>query len=89
MAIPTFDKKYIAEAIKYIDEHGVPQCNRSTRYELVWDNGNKYPPKYVIAVAHHLADGAEIDISRYNAIEAKNILKAVSIIFKQSKRSLS
>jgi hypothetical protein len=55
MAIPKFDDKYIAEAIKYIDEKGVPVHNQSTKYELIVEDGKKYPPKYVIAVADHLA----------------------------------
>ena len=76
MAIPSFDKKYLAEAIKYIDENGVPERNLSTKYELVWKNGNKYPPKYVIAVAHHLSSGSEIDITTFNAVEAKGYFES-------------
>ena len=58
MAVPKVDGQFIAEAIKYIDENGVPWHNTSTKYELVWENGNTYPPKYVIAVANHLQNGA-------------------------------
>ena len=76
MAVPKVDGQFIAEAIKYIDENGVPWHNASTKYELVWENGNTYPPKYVIAVANHLQNGAEIDVSGYNAVEAKNYLTA-------------
>ena len=63
MAVPKVDGQFIAEAIKYIDENGVPWHNTSTKYELVWENGNTYPPKYVIAVANHLQNGAEIERS--------------------------
>ncbi len=76
MAIPSFDKKYLAEAIKYIDENGVPERNLSTKYELVLENGNKYPPKYVIAVAHHLSSGSKIDITTFNAVEAKGYFES-------------
>ena len=44
MAVPKVDGQFIAEAIKYIDENGVPWHNTSTKYELVWENGNTYPP---------------------------------------------
>lgn len=91
MAVPKVDGKFIAEAIKYIDENGVPWHNMSTKYELVWENGNTYPPKYVIAVANHLQNGAEIDVSGYNAVEAKNYLtaKEYEIQIKQTKYEIT
>jgi 5-methylcytosine-specific restriction protein B len=76
MAIPKFDEKYIDEALKYIDGNGVPAQNTSTKYELVTEDGKKYPPKYVIAIADHLANGTDISTSDYNAVEAKNYLQA-------------
>ena len=36
------------EALKYIDENGVPFHNQSTKYELVTEDGKRYPPKYVV-----------------------------------------
>ena len=60
MAIPKIDKDDMLKALKYIDENGVPVYNQSTRYELVLDNGKRYPPKYVIAVADHLSNGTDI-----------------------------
>ncbi len=91
MAIPKFDKQYIAEAIKYIDENGAPFRNSSTKYELIWENGNTYPPKYVIAVADNLANGTEIDVSGFNAVEAKNyfIGQGYNIQTKQEKLELT
>ena len=86
MAVPKVDGQFIAEAIKYIDENGVPWHNTSTKYELVWENGNTYPPKYVIAVANHLQNGAEIDVSGYNAVEAKNYLTAKGCLHGQQQR---
>ena len=50
MAIPNINKQDIIEALKYINDHGVPSQNQSTKYELVSENGKKYPVKYVIAV---------------------------------------
>ncbi len=87
MAVPKVDGQFIAEAIKYIDENGVPWHNTSTKYELVWENGNTYPPKYVIAVANHLQNGAEIDVSGYNAVEQKTILLQRDMRFRLSRQN--
>ena len=57
MAIPKIKEQDIIAALKYIDENGVPFHNQSTKYELVTEDGRKYPPKYVVAVARHLASG--------------------------------
>jgi len=74
MAIPNITEESIIQALAYIDENGVPDKNKSTKYELVAENGKKYPPKYVIAVADHIANGTEIVTDGYNAVEAKNYL---------------
>ncbi|MCH5159476.1 MAG: AAA family ATPase [Clostridiales bacterium] len=75
MAIPQIKEEDIIKALAYIDENGVPVQHMSTKYELVTDDGHKYPPKYVIAVANHLANGTEISTDGYNAVEAKNYLQ--------------
>lgn len=75
MAIPKFKMEHIFEALKYIDENGVPFHNQSTKYELVTDDGKRYPPKYVVAVANHLANGTDISTDGYNAVEAKSYLE--------------
>ena len=74
MASPKVTKQDIIAAMEYIDKNGVPFHNQSTKYELVTDDGHKYPPKYVIAVADHLANGSEITTDGFNAVEAKNYL---------------
>lgn len=71
MAIPKFSEEYIQKAIQYIDENGVPDQNKSTKYELVMDDGKKYPPKYVIAIAAKLATGKDVKFDDFNAVEAK------------------
>lgn len=48
MAIPKIKEQDIIAALKYIDENGVPSQNQSTKYELVMENGKKYPPIYVM-----------------------------------------
>lgn len=75
MDIPKIKEQDIIAALKYIDENGVPSQNQSTKYELVTEDGKKYPPKYVIAVARHLATGEEIVTSDFNAVEAKSFLQ--------------
>lgn len=70
-------KQNIIEALKFIDKNGVPDKNKSTKYELVSETGKKYPPKYVVAVANHLTTGTEITTEKYDAIEAKNFVEGL------------
>lgn len=76
MAIPKIEEKSILEALKYIDENGVPDKNISTQYELVSEEGKKYPPKYVIAVADHIENSVDIATDGYNAVEAIGYFEA-------------
>ena len=91
MAIPKIDTKDIIAALKYIDENGVPAQHQSTKYELVTESGKKYPPKYVIAVARHLATGEGIATGDFHAVEAKSYLKGLgyTIEAKQVKYELT
>lgn len=91
MAIPKIKEQDIIAALKYINENGVPSQNQSTKYELVMEDGKKYPPKYVIAVARHLATGEEISTGDFNAVEAKSFLqgKGYTIEAKQEKFELT
>lgn len=74
MAIPNVKKQDIIAAMDYVDEHGVPHHNQSTKYELISEDGKKYPPKYLIAVADHLANGVAITTDNFNAVEARTYL---------------
>ena len=91
MAIPKIDEQSIAAAIEYIDVHGVPDRNKSTQYVLVTEDGKQYPPKYVIAVANHLANGSDIVTDGFNAVEAKNYFetRGYNIESKQEKFELT
>lgn len=75
MAIPKIKQQNVIDALKYIDQNGVPSQNQSTQYDLISEDGKKYPPKYVIAVADHLANGKQIATDNYNAVEAKRYLE--------------
>ena len=87
MAIPQISDENIQKAFQYIDENGVPFHNQSTKYELVLDDGRKYPPKYVVAVAATISTGRNISTDDFNALEAKNYLeqKGYNIESKQEK----
>ena len=91
MAIPKIKEQDIIDALRYIDENGVPFHNQSTKYTLVTEDGKKYPPKYVIAVAAHIASGADISTDGFNAVEAKNYLQGqgFTIETKQEKFELT
>lgn len=91
MAIPNIKEQDILKALEYIDKNGVPSQNQSTKYELVNDDGKKYPPKYVIAVAAHLATGVDISTDGFNAVEAKSFLQGqgFNIEIKQEKFELT
>lgn len=90
MAIPKLSEGNIEDALKYIDEHGVPSHNESTVYELVVD-GKKYPPKYVVGVANHLATGEEINTLGFSAVEAKSFLekRGYKVEMKQEKYEIT
>lgn len=77
MAIPKMKEQDIKEALKYIDENGVPIRNQSKNQDLVMENGKRYPPKYVIAVADHIANGKEISTNGFRADEAKDYLEKI------------
>lgn len=74
MAIPAVTKDQIKKALEYIDANGIPFSHQSTRYFLVED-GKEYPPKYVLAVAAHLATGEPITTDSFNSVEARKYLK--------------
>ena len=48
MAIPKLKKQDVIDALKFIDENGVPEHNTSVKYVLVSEDGKKYPPLLTI-----------------------------------------
>ena len=75
MAVPKVTKENVFEAIKFIDKKGIPASHQSVKYNLIMENGKRYPPKYVVAVADHIANGTEIDTSYFDAGEAVHYLR--------------
>lgn len=88
MAVPKLNKQDIMDALKFIDEKGVPEHNVSTKYVLVSENGKTYPPKYVVAVADHLANGTDISTASFGSEDARNCLESMgfSIETKQQEK---
>ena len=76
MAIPRLEKQNIIEALNFIDKNGVPNYNVGNKYVLVSESGKKYPLKYVLAVADHLANGVDISIKSFNSDEVKKYLES-------------
>ena len=85
MAIPKLKRQDILNAMKFIDENGVPEQNVSTKYVLVSEDGNKYPPKYVVAVAGQ-ASGVDISTEDFNSIEAKNYISHLSFTIEATQK---
>ena len=71
MEMPKVTIEHIEQAIDYIDLNGIPEKNKSSKYEVVSSNGKKYPPKYVLAIADHIAHGTEITTENFNSISAR------------------
>lgn len=90
MALPLVNKQDILKALEYIDDNGIPSHHQSVKYDLVAENGKKYPLKYVVAVANHLANGAEITTTTFHGTEARAFLQdqGFCIEMKQEKYEL-
>lgn len=60
MAIPEdITAQHIRQALRHIDEHGVPPRRQATRFTLV-HRSRQYPPKYVLSLAAELGLGREL-----------------------------
>jgi len=70
--IPTIiQKEHVLKAAKWIDEHGVPDARRPTKYLVIIDK-KEYPPKFVISIANFFASGRELSHERFNGGEETN-----------------
>ena len=61
MNLNAITKEQIILAIDYVETHKWEEKYNSKKYDLVVENSKCYPPKYVLAVAIHLATGQGID----------------------------
>ena len=87
MAVPKLSKQEIVNALKFIDEKGVPEHNVSMKYVLVSENGKTYPPKYVVAVADHLANGTDISTESFGSEDARNCLEHLGFVIETKQQS--
>jgi len=68
-------REQLIRAAETIERNGIPENRKSTRYNVLV-NGNKYPPKYLIAVASKLAFGKMISAQSYNGgLESNSFLR--------------
>ena len=73
-------KHHVDEAITYINENSYPPANKSQKYDLIV-NGQKYPPKYVIAVARSIANQNNIiSINDFYTNDANKHLKRLGFL---------
>jgi len=63
--------KHFRRSAAEIDRVGVAPGRASRHYDLML-NGRRYPPKYVISLAHRFAHGNEFPAGKFNAVEAKD-----------------
>lgn len=90
MAIPKISKQDVMKALQYIAANGIPSYHQSVKYDLVTEDGKKYPVKYVVAVANHLANGEDIVTTSFHGTEARAFLQELGfhIEMKQEKYEL-
>ena len=58
-------REHLLFAIDEIRESGIPSGAESTKYDLVQD-GERFPPKLIVAVANRFANGEELDRAAFS-----------------------
>lgn len=66
-------KEHIFQAVNEVSSTGIPNSRKSTKYDLIV-NGVKYPPKYVISIAHRYLINRELRPDEFDAVQAKQFL---------------
>jgi len=67
-------RKHVLQALKEIDEKGVPEGKASRTWFLLYE-GKRYPPKYVISLANKYANRYELPSSEFITTEAVSYLR--------------
>ncbi len=66
MKIPdNISKEHLSRAIKRIKNDGIPAYASSQYYDVVLENGEKYPPKLILSYANLYANGEELDRTKF------------------------
>lgn len=79
-------KQNILQAIRYIDQYGVPKMRVSKDWDLIYD-GTAYPPKYVISIANEYSTNREFwPHDEFVSSEAIRFLKHDFLVLRRSDR---
>lgn len=78
-------QKDVIDAMDYIDVNGIPNERQSVDYNVVSNKGDKYPPKYLTAVAYHLAHDVDINSVDFAASKARGILEELGFKIEKGK----
>lgn len=66
MKIPkNITAEHLKKAISKIDKEGIPNDGQSQYYDVVLENGNRYPPKLVLSYANIFANGSELERTKF------------------------
>ncbi len=66
MSIPgNITKEHLSKAILKINKEGIPSDGKSQYYDVVLENGHRYPPKLVVSYANIFANGTELDRTQF------------------------
>lgn len=65
------NRNHLVEAARIVDREGTPKIRESTKYDVIVGE-QRYPPKYLIAVASKLATGKMIPAISYNGGQESN-----------------
>ncbi len=65
---------HVLQAIREVDRDGFPHEARSTTYDLVYA-ANRYPPKYIFALAAKYATGSELSRREFSGGESSQCFK--------------
>lgn len=68
------EAEHVIEALKQIDDEGIPDDARSTMYDLVHAS-KRYPPKYVLSLASQVATGEELDRQTFTGGESSKAFR--------------
>ena len=68
-------REIILDALREIDENGIPKHRLSTKYHLSHD-GKLYPPKYVISLAKRIISGEELNADEFSGGDESNTFLA-------------
>jgi hypothetical protein len=71
------EREHLLEALRLIKLKGIPDNRRSRDYCLIHDDGDHYPPKYVISLGHKFATGSLLPAKDFSGgVETNEFVRA-------------